>query len=209
VAHDVHPAVGVPISAIEDVAYSLRREGEAGRRITMVGALRGNGTSLAAITLARALAKDARVVLVDLGAGSAELKAISSDPLAPGLAELIGGGASFGNIITKDKLSPLHLILAGQAAVNAAALLAAPSLATSFAALGRSYDHVVVDSGAMQDMPYDRIAQLAPRAVLVAETLANPATMTARERLLAAGFADVTVLVGAGPGEAAQRAAAA
>ena len=59
--------------------------------------------------------------------------------------------------------------------------------------------------------PLDRFAKLAPRAVLVAGELDDPATVSAREQLLDAGFADVTVLVGAprGPGIGATGAKAA
>ena len=41
----------------------------------------------------------------------------------------------------------------------------------------------------------ERIAEIAPHAVLVTDTLANAATAAARERLLAAGFGDVRILV--------------
>jgi uncharacterized protein involved in exopolysaccharide biosynthesis len=194
---EMPPALGVPISAIEDVAHSFR-DGGAGRRcVAVFGATNGVETSLAAITLARSLAKNARVVLVDLGAGNAEMSAISSDPTAPGLSDLVLGAASFGNIITKDKLSPLHLISAGQPVADEAAILSSRGLESTFAALARSYEHVIVDAGAVAGVPVDRVAQFAPRALLVADALASPATMTARERLLMAGYADVTVLLGA------------
>jgi uncharacterized protein involved in exopolysaccharide biosynthesis len=194
---EMPPALGVPISAIEDVAHSFRDDGAGGRCVAVFSATNGVETSLAAITLARSLAKNARVVLVDLGAGNAEMSAISSDPTAPGLSDLVLGAASFGNIITKDKLSPLHLISAGQPVADEAAILSSRGLESTFAALARSYEHVIVDAGAVAGVPVDRVAQFAPRALLVADALASPATMTARERLLMAGYADVTVLLGA------------
>ena len=194
---EMPPALGVPISAIEDVAHSFRDGGGAGRSVAVFGATNGVETSLAAITLARSLAKSARVVLVDLGPGQAEIRAISSDPTAPGLSDLVLGAASFGNIITKDKLSPLHLISAGQSVADEAAILSSRGLESTFAALARSYEHVVVDAGGVTAVAVDRVAQFAPRALLVADALTSPATMAARERLLMAGYADVTVLVGA------------
>jgi succinoglycan biosynthesis transport protein ExoP len=194
---EMPPALGVPISAIEDVAHSFRDGGSGGRCVAVFGATNGVETSLAAITLARSLAKNARVVLVDLGAGNAEIRAISSDPTAPGLSDLVLGAASFGNIITKDKLSPLHLISAGQPVADEAAVLSSRGLESTFAALARSYEHVIVDAGAVAGVPVDRVAQFAPRALLVADALTSPGTMAARERLLMAGYADVTVLLGA------------
>ena len=48
--------------------------------------------------------KDANVVLVDLAFGAPNLSVISTDPKAPGIAELVRGTASFGDIITRDQI---------------------------------------------------------------------------------------------------------
>jgi tRNA G46 methylase TrmB len=69
-------------------------------------------------------------------------------------------------------------------------------LATVIEALVRSYDHVVLDVGSAAEGELERLAPLAPRAVLVAADPAQPATRAARERLVHAGFANVTVLAG-------------
>jgi len=37
---------------------------------------------------------------------------IASDPAAPGLSELVQGAATFGQIITRDRYSRAHLIMA-------------------------------------------------------------------------------------------------
>ena len=71
-------------------------------------------TSQTAIKLARALADEFRVILVGLASGDTAIRAISNEPSADGLAELAHGPASFRDIITKDRLSPLHLIAAGR-----------------------------------------------------------------------------------------------
>jgi hypothetical protein len=83
--------------------------------------------------------------------------------------------------------------------VDAAAILGASAIDTAFDALARSYDHVVIDAGPVADLPLDRMAQIAPRAVLVAEASADVNTTAAHERLRAAGFADVTMLMAAAP----------
>ena len=144
----------------------------------------------------RALAKDANVVLVDLAFGAPNLSVISTDPKAPGIAELVRGTASFGDIITRDQYSNVHLVATGNVGNDGAALAASPMLATVIEALVRSYDHVVIDVGSAADVAVERFAPLAPRAVLVAADPANPATRAARERLMMAGFADVTLLAG-------------
>jgi succinoglycan biosynthesis transport protein ExoP len=191
------------VSSIEQIARSLRQAGDAGRRVTVVGSMRNAGTTYAAISLARALAKEANVVLVDLAFGAPNLSVISIDPQAPGLAELIRGAASFGDIITRDQYSNVHLVATGDVGNDAAALAAAPMLSTVIEALVRSYDHVVIDAGSAPDVAVERFAPLAPRAVLVAADPAAPATRAARERLIASGFVDVTLLAGGAQAAAA------
>jgi uncharacterized protein involved in exopolysaccharide biosynthesis/Mrp family chromosome partitioning ATPase len=199
------PAPGFAASTIVNVADNLRHSGAAGQRLAVFAALPGLGASQAAIKLARALADDSRVVLVGLASGDTAIRGISNEPSAGGLAELARGAATFGGIITKDRLSPLHLISAGQGPVDRTSLLAAPGMVANFNALARSYDHVVVDAGDAAGPEVERVAEIAPHAVLVSDSLANGATAAARERLLAAGFADVRILVGAyaAPGETA------
>jgi len=193
---DSRAAVSVPVSTVEQIARNLRAAGDAGRRVTVVGTMRNVGTTYAAITLARALAKDANVVLVDLAFGAPNLSVISTDPKAPGIAELVQGAASFGDIITRDQYSNVHLVAAGNVGNDGAALAASPMLATVIEALVRSYDHVVLDVGSAADVAVERFAPLASRAVLVAADPAHPATRATRERLMQAGFADVAVLAG-------------
>lgn len=190
-------AVQLPVSTIDQIARSLRTGGDAGRRITVVGTARNVGTTYAAITLARALAQEANVILVDLAFGAPNLSVLSTDPNAPGIADLVHGAVSFGDIITRDQYSNVHLIATGAVGNDAAAIAASPMLATVIEALVRSYDHVVLDVGAASEIAVERFAPLAQRAVLVASDPGNPATRAARERLMMAGFADVSLVAGA------------
>jgi Mrp family chromosome partitioning ATPase len=122
---------------------------------------------------------------------------ISTEPSAPGIAELVHGTASFGDVITSDRYSPVHLVATGNVGDDAAALAASPMLATMIEAMGCAYDHVVIDVGSATDIPLERLAPLAARAVLVAADPTNPATKAARERLITAGITDVTLMAGA------------
>ena len=133
--------------------------------------MRGLDTTRIALKLARGLAEHARVVLVGFGSGDTEIRAASSEPTASGLAELAGGAATFGDIITKDRLSPLHLILSGHTPTDRLALLSSPGMATSFEALARSYDHIIVDGGAVVGPEMQAIGEIAPHAIMLAETL--------------------------------------
>ena len=134
------------VSTVEQIAQGLRQAGEAGRRVTVVGAMRNVGTTYAAISVARTLASDANVVLVDLAFGAPNLSTISTDRKAPGIVELVRGTASFGDIITRDQYSPVHLVATGNVGNEVPALAASPMLATAIEALVRSYDHVVTMS---------------------------------------------------------------
>jgi uncharacterized protein involved in exopolysaccharide biosynthesis/Mrp family chromosome partitioning ATPase len=208
-AKEAPQTVGVPVSAIADVSYSLQQAGAAGSRIAVLAAKPGLDTSAIAIRLARALAESASVVLVGLGGDDDEIKAISSDPAAAGLAELADGTASFGEIITKDKTSNVNLIVSGSEPADRVEILSTPGMTTSFTALARSYDHLVIDAGAIGGAEMEAIGELAPHAILLTDTLANGATASARDRLLAAGFEDVTMLIGARAAAGAKTAAAA
>jgi Mrp family chromosome partitioning ATPase len=106
----------------------------------------------------------------------------------------------------------VHVINAGRVPTDASGLLSSQRLTITLEALARSYDYVVLDAGALPDVSAEPFAKLAPRAVLVVSGPDDPGTTAGRERLLAAGFASVSVLAGAprGPqsGLASARAAA-
>src|SRR5450759_3822072 len=76
----VMAAMPLAVSTVEQIAQSLRQAGDGGRRVTVFGAMRNVGATYAAISLARALADDANVVLVDLAFGAPNLSIISTDP---------------------------------------------------------------------------------------------------------------------------------
>ena len=191
--------VGVPVSAIEEFAHNLHRVGVAGSQMAFFAAAPDLDASGVAVRFARALAQggpqDTRVALVALGADDAAIRYISSDPSAPGLAELAAGHASFGDIITRDRASGLNLIVAG---ADRATLLATPGISRTFAALAQAYPHLVIDAGLLGGSDMTAIARFAPHAVLLVETLSGLAAITARDALLAAGFDNVTVLVARG-----------
>jgi succinoglycan biosynthesis transport protein ExoP len=184
------------MNTVEQIAQSLREAGGDGRRVTVVGTMRNVGTTYAAIELSRALAQDSNVVLVDLAFDSPNLSIISTEPTAPGIAELVRGTASFADIITRDQYSSVHLVATGNVGEDASTLAASPMLAMVIEALVRSYDHVVIDVGSAADIELERFAPLAPRAVLVAADPASPATKAAREHLAAGGITEVTLMAG-------------
>lgn len=194
------PAVEAPRGPpIDQVVAALRRAGEGGRRVAVVGAGRDVGTTRTAVVLARALARNKRVVLVDLALKAPNIEVFSNDPSAPGIADLVRGAASFGDVITRDKASRLQLVSAGNVGDDADALIESHMLLSAVDALGQSYDYLVVDAGAFSDTAAGPIAQITSRVVLVGGDTAEATLGEMRGQLLAAGFADVAVLTGPPP----------
>ncbi|MGE5536926.1 MAG: GumC family protein [Acidobacteriota bacterium] len=201
VAPPAHPArlkavVPSPVRTVEQAVQKLRQSSEVGRRIAVAGTGRNVGTTYTAIALARILARNSGVVLIDLAFDAPNLSVLSSNPRAPGMAELLRGTASFSDVITRDQLSNVHLVSAGNLDGDGATLAASPSLQTSIEALARSYEYVVFDIGAVPEVAVQRFASLTSRVLLVAADPTGPATRAARERLERAGFNDISVITG-------------
>ena len=195
-------AAAQPVAAgptVDEIAAALLQAGEGGRQVVVIGAARNVGTTLTAIALARSLAQSARVVLVDLAFASPNIDVISNDPNAPGIADLVRGMASFGDIITRDRLSQAHLVAAGQVGGDADGLMSSQMLPAAVGALAQSYDCLVIDAGSQTETALAPIVAMAPNAVLVGgDTPANALTALAGQ-LRSAGFAGVTVLTGPPP----------
>ena len=186
-----------PGMTVADMAQALREAGATGKRIAVVGAEPDAGTSMTAIALARVLARDARVILVDLSLERPSLAAITADPRAPGIAELARGAASFGQVITRDRFSRAQVIPAGRVGADAAAIYQSERIAIGIDALARAYDHVIIDAGATS--PLAHIARFAPCAVLIAGKVAADKVDAARGALANGGFSDIAVFTGTPP----------
>src|SRR4051794_13661234 len=182
-----------PVAEIDQLAERLRRAGESARKIVVLGSGQAESITLTALTLARLLAREAKVVVVDLSASSPAFAAVSADPMAPGLAELMLGEASFAQVITRDRLSRAHLLTAGRQGADRA-LLQSPKLALALDALLRVYDHVLLDAGTASDLPAELLTTNA-RAVVVPDLSMKPeARKTMADQLREVGFSDVTML---------------
>jgi Mrp family chromosome partitioning ATPase len=199
VADDVAPVAAPQRDASRELAEGILEAGSAAQCVAVFGAERGSGTTAAAVALARALAEDGRVVLVDLAISSPAVAAISREPNAPGIADLMGGTASFRHIITRDRYSRVHLVGAGRGASNTGEILASERLSIALNALKRSYDHVVIDAGALAEAPIKGFAELSTQAVLVAPEAAASQIEDARNLLFGAGFQNVVVYTDKAP----------
>jgi uncharacterized protein involved in exopolysaccharide biosynthesis/Mrp family chromosome partitioning ATPase len=199
-AEDTRPAVSEPraelaagIDEVEQLADRLGQAGGAARKVTVLGTASSEGITLTALTLARLMARQAKIVVVDLAASSPTMTAVSADPAAPGLAELMQGEASFAQIITKDRLSRVHLVSAGRPGFDRSQLQS-PRLTLAIDALLRVYDHVLLDAGGASDLPAELLTAHA-RAVVVPEaSMDRDARSIMCDQLRAVGFSDVTML---------------
>ncbi|TYL94003.1 polysaccharide biosynthesis tyrosine autokinase [Bradyrhizobium rifense] len=178
---------------IGQLAESLRSAGSAAKKVTVLGTASGDAITLSTLTLARHLARDARVVVVDLAASSPTIAAVSVDPTAPGLAELMQGQASFAQVITRDKLSRLHLVMAGRPGFDRS-LLQSPRVTLAIDALLRAYDHVLVDAGSAEDLPAELLTANARAVVVPDPAMDADARVLMCEQLKAVGFNEVTML---------------
>lgn len=178
---------------IGQLAESLIAAGAGANKVTVLGTASGDAITLSTLTLARHLARDARVVVVDLAASSPTIAAVSVDTTAPGLAELMQGQASFAQVITRDKLSRLHLVMAGRPGFDRS-LLQSPRVTLAIDALLRAYDHVIVDAGSAEDLPAELLTTNARAVVVPDASMESDARALMCEQLKAVGFSEVTML---------------
>jgi Mrp family chromosome partitioning ATPase len=187
------PEIGPALNEIERLADDLGGEGGAARKVTVLGTASGESITLTVLTLARLIAGKARVVVVDLSASSPTISGVSVDPAAPGLAELMLGEASFSQIITKDRLSRVHLVNAGRPGYDRA-LLQSPRLMLAIDALLRVYDHVLLDAGTASDLSVELLTAQARAVVVPDASMAADARTRMCDQLRAVGFSVVTML---------------
>jgi polysaccharide biosynthesis transport protein len=187
------PALVTELSEIERLAEMLCEAGEAARKVTILGTAPGESVTLTALTLARLMARRARVVVIDLAASSPTIPAVSVDPNAPGLAELMQGEASFSQIITRDRLSRVQLVNAGRPGFDRTQLQS-PRVMLAVDALQRVYDHVLLDAGTASDLPAELLTTNARAVVVPDPSMRDDARTTMSEQLKAVGFSDVTML---------------
>ena len=109
--------------------------------------------------------------------------------------------ATFKQIIVRDRMSPVHLVMAGRMTGDVEAIMNSPQLVIALEALGRAYDHVIVDAGVVTEVPAEHFAQVIQVAVLVCERTDDRAAVEAIEQIDSAGFKSVRLLPGpqAGP----------
>lgn len=183
--------IATEVDEIAQLAEDLRSK--AAHKVTMLGTASNERITLTALTLARLIARDAKVVVVDLAASSSSISTVSVDPNAPGLAELMSGEASFSQVITKDRQSRVHLVSGGRPGLDRS-LLQLPRLTMAIDALLRVYDYVLLDAGAASDLPAELLTRGACAVVVPDESMPSDSRTQLCDQLRAVGFSEVTML---------------
>jgi len=178
---------------IERLADDLAGKAGTARKLTLLGTAPGESITLTALTLARLMARKAKIVVVDLAGTTPTIASASVDPAAPGLAELMQGQASFAQVITKDLKSRVHLVSAGHPGFDRAQLQS-PRLTLAIDALLRVYDHVLLDVGTGSDLPAELLTSQACAVVVPDPSMAPDARTAMCNQFRAVGFAEVTML---------------
>jgi len=161
--------------------------------VTLAEGSDSTGRPLAAVALARALAKaEKRTVLVDLRGDGADPVTMGEDSDLPGFTDLFIGEASFAQVIFRDRKSRAHFIPAGRKPMTVEAL-SGDRLETILSALDHTYDHVVIDVG---DDAIGLVGGGAGAAMVVSEFgAADPRTIRAFDRITHASAAQILLLV--------------
>lgn len=167
-------------AAIEDVLARLGADapGDYATRILVAGTPHRTSGLAMAVSLARTLTDDRRVVLVELEAVGAG----GTSP--PGLFELIAGQASFAEVIHRDRGSRLHSITAGRRSVDAS-----EGLDLALEALSQTYDYVVL---ATPPVDTALVRALVPGAdFIVLACIGDAADLAMRDALVRSGAGEV------------------
>jgi polysaccharide biosynthesis transport protein len=189
-----------PARSLIDIVDALRETGRRGCRVIVVGATRRVGTTHCAVELARLLAANGRVVLVDLALGAPGLAAWAVDAGAPGITQLVCGRASIGQAITRDRGSNVHIVPAGRIeGEEAGAVLRSDRLRMALDALAYAYDYLVMDVGDAAETTLKRVVNRASVGVLVVTTRSKSDAGLVHLRLTRAGLADVMIVRGGEP----------
>lgn len=182
---------------IHDIAQHLAQaaRGENALRILVTTALAEADSGRVALELARSLSDfDRKSIIVDAGAGSANLNRALLSVDVPGLSDLLTGAASFTQAIHRDRDSGVHIIPTGQSAMDPK-FRGRMNVVTD--ALGFTYDFVIIVSPLGTDSKDEQhLAKHCKAAILAATGQAtDPATVAMHQRLVDAGIDDVVVLM--------------
>lgn len=140
---------GAFLEAVRTIRTNLRLTalGHESKVIVLTSSVPGEGKSTMAINLARAFAREERVVLIDGDLRRPTLtRLLGLDPATPGLAELILGSTKPSLCVQRRALGNLDVICSGSATDQPVELLDAPPFSAVIRVLRKHYDRIIIDS---------------------------------------------------------------
>lgn len=197
-------SIANPQLFIESIRYLrdaviVHRQARLTTTCLIASVLPGQGKSLVAMSLARAIARTGRMTLlleVDLRQPTASLLARRAYP-SHGTAAVLEGRASLEAAIVRDESTGLEMLLAEQNATIALDRLTAKMVRDFLAQIGAKYDAIVMDSpplGVVSDAL--ALAPLADQTILVAKDGdSSLAELSHGVRMLREGGANIAGLV--------------
>ncbi len=127
-------------------------------------------SSRIALHLARDLAATgARVMFLDLDPQTSPSAALTLNPRAPGLSDLLAKAAGFSEAIQRETASTLHFITPGAGITGSAQLLTAERLSIVLGALAQTYEYVIAATPALAGLGgAERLARFARATAVIA-----------------------------------------
>ena len=184
------------VSEVEQLADDLpAAQARSSLKVTVLGTPASEGITLTALTLVRLMARQRRSRWFDLAAFCRRSPPSRSIRTRLGWPNPMQGEASFSQIITRDRLSRVHLVAAGRQGFDRAHLQS-PRLTLAIGALLRVYDHVLLDAGGASDLPAELLTAQARAVVVPDASMPEDARTLMCEQLRAVGFSEVAMLSG-------------
>ena len=163
-----------------------------GYKRIMTIAVEGSEPQPVAVTLARIIAaQDCRPVIIDLRRDGLNTDSLGGGSDLPGFSDLMAGGASFAQVIFRDRQSRVHFIPRGLPPLRRGEL-GEEKVGLLLDALDHTYDHVVLD------VADESMALLSPDCDAIVITsdfeATDPRTVTTFEKVSAATDAKIILV---------------
>lgn len=143
-------------SAFDNIAQRLAGAGRNGiRTLSLVSAIRGEGTSTCALNLARYLAGFQRqdVLLVDANLRDPALHGVLEEPATAGLSDLISGQTDLESAVRDTGTPHLHLLPSGSPVAHPNRLLNTLDIESLLNPAGQAFRFVIFDTPALNLYP--------------------------------------------------------
>jgi tyrosine-protein kinase Etk/Wzc len=137
------------VESLRSFRMRLTRDnaGPLSKAILITSATAGAGKTFVAANLAALLSSAGRrVLLIEADMRHPRLHTYFGTPRSPGLADVLAGTTTFEQVVHRDVLPRVDLLMPGKPKDNPGDLLSSPRLRELLERIGKDYDHAVFDS---------------------------------------------------------------